>query len=170
MEFIKELTLNYIFYILALFLLLFLILTSWNISLQIQFKKFKHRNQELFSGNEVKNLEELLLAQAKNLKILDKDIQELYGISNQINALSFRGFHKFGLVRFNPFKDVGGDQSFSIAILNGKNNGFTLSSLFTREGARIYSKAITGGESEKYPLTEEEKEALQIAMRPETKK
>lgn len=152
------------------FLALFLFFLLWNIIIHIQLRKFKKRNEELFSGNKIGNLEELLLSQAKSLKLLDKDIQELYNISNQINNLAFRGFHKLGVVRFNPFKDVGGDQSFSIAILNGKNNGLTISSFFTREGTRIYSKSVIGGVSEKHPLTEEEKEAIKIAMRVETKK
>ncbi len=106
----------------------------------------------------------MLLAQAKTLRILDKDIQELYNISNQINNLSFRSLHKIGLVRFNPFKDVGGNQSFSLALLNGKNDGLTISSLFTREGAHIYFKSITAGESQKYPLTKEERKAIQKAI------
>ncbi|HRY82443.1 MAG TPA: DUF4446 family protein [Candidatus Moranbacteria bacterium] len=143
---------------------LLLVFIVWTIVLQIQLSKIKKRNQNFFAGSSVKNIEELILGHSKNLKILDKDIQELYNISNQINNLAFRGFHKLGLVRFNPFKDVGGDQSFSLALLNGKNNGLTISSLFTREGARIYSKSITGGKSEKHPLTEEEKEAIKIAM------
>lgn len=126
-------------------------------------KKIKKNIQEMFSGNKVTNLEELLLGQAKNIQMLDKDIQELYDISNQINSLAGKGLHKVGMVRFNPFKDVGGDQSFAIALLNGKGNGLTISSLYSREGTRIYSKSITSGESEKHPLTEEEKEAIKIA-------
>lgn len=169
MQNIQYLIQNYIVAILAFFLFSTLILLIWSISLQIQLNKFKKRNRELFSGKKIENLEEILLKQATNLKSLDKDIQELYTISNQINNLAFRGFHKLGLIRFNPFKDVGGDQSFAIALLNGKNNGLTISSLFTREGARIYSKSIIGGISEKYPLTEEEKEAIKIAMEPEIK-
>jgi len=115
-------------------------------------------------------LEEIILKQTKSLQLLDKDIQELYGISNRINALSFRGLHKLGLVRFNPFKDIGGDQSFSIAFLDGKNNGIVLSSLFTREGSKVYSKSIVGGVSEKHPLTEEEKQAIEKAINSNLKK
>jgi len=155
---------NYSFYIFTGFLLVFLIFLIWNIILQIQIGRLKKRSQEFFAGKKVSNLEDLLLEQSKNLKLLDKDIQELYNISNQINALAFRGYHKLGIVRFNPFKDVGGDQSFSIALMNGKNDGMTISSLFTREGARVYTKTIVAGESEKHPLTEEEKEAIKIAM------
>ncbi len=142
----------------------------WNIFLQASLAKIKKKNKLLFSGDKVKNLEEILLGQAKNLKTFDKDIQELYGISNQINNLSFRGLHKTGLVRFNPFREVGGDQSFAIALLNGKNSGIVISSLYTREGTRIYAKAILSGKSEKYPLTEEEEQAIKIAMIQEPKK
>ena len=144
---------------------LFLIFLFWAIFTQIQLSRLKQKNKAFFAESSVKNIEELILAHSKNLKLLDKDIQELYNISNQINALASRGLHKFGLIRFNPFKDVGGDQSFSLALLNGKNDGVTISSLFTREGARIYSKSIVNGVSEKHPLTEEEKEAIALAMK-----
>lgn len=160
---------SYIVYILAVFSLFLIAILAWNIILHIQLKRLRKINKEFFSGNKVKNLEELLLDQAKNLKLLDRDIQELYSISNQINNLAFRGFHKLGIVRFNPFKDVGGDQSFSLALLNGKDNGLTISSLFTREGARIYSKSILAGVSEKHPLTKEEEKAIKIALNSEGK-
>jgi hypothetical protein len=142
---------------------LIVVLFLWNIFLTSQLSRLKKKNEDFFSGGKSKNLEELLLNQAKTLKILDKDIQELYEISNQINNLAFRGYHKIGMIRFNPFKDVGGDQSFSIAILNGKNNGITISSLYGRDGARFYAKSILAGQSEKHPLTEEEKEAIKKA-------
>jgi len=115
-------------------------------------------------------IENSLENHAKQIKALDKDVQELYNISNQINNLSLRGLHKVAMLRFNPFKDLGGDQSFSIALLNGKNNGITISSLHTREGTRVYSKAIAGGKSEKYPLTEEEDQVVRQAMSSEVKK
>ena len=61
------------------------------------------------------------------------------------------------------FGDIGGDQSFALALLDGKNSGIVISSLHTREGTRIYSKPIIKGESEKYTLTEEEKQAIKTA-------
>jgi hypothetical protein len=115
-------------------------------------------------------IQESLAHHAKLIKSLDKDVQELYNISNQINALSLRGLHKVAMIRFNPFKDLGGDQSFSIALLNGKNNGIVISSLHTREGTRVYSKAISSGKSEKHPLTEEEEQVVKQAISSEIKK
>lgn len=147
-----------------------ILLLLWNISLQIGLSRLRKNNSAIFAGNKAKNLEDVILQQTKNLKTLDKDIQELYNISNQINNLAFRGIHKTAMLRFNPFKEVGGDQSFAIAMLNGKNNGLVLSSLYTREGTRIYAKSITAGKSEKYPLTEEEEKAIKMALESEPKK
>lgn len=155
-----------IYFILAL-VLAFLILFTWNIILHV---KINRRGKPLVSGEKPANLDDILENHDKAIKLLDKDIQELYNISNQINALSFRGLHKFGMIRFNPFNDVGGDQSFAIAFLNGKDCGLVISSLYTREGTRVYSKSILNGESEKYPLTDEEKRAIGIARAQTMKK
>ncbi|MFA6047495.1 MAG: DUF4446 family protein [Parcubacteria group bacterium] len=150
--------------LLLVFLVFLIILFIWNIILQVKLKRLAKKNEEFFSGGKTGNLEELLLSQGKAIKTLDHDIQELFNISNQINNLASRGLFKVGIVRFNPFRDVGGDQSFAIALLNGKNTGLTISSLYSREGTRIYCKNITDGQSEKYPLTDEEKEAIKIAI------
>lgn len=105
-----------------------------------------------------------MLNHSNEIIALDKEIQELFEISNKIHALAKSSIHKVGIIRFNPFKDIGGDQSFAVALLDGKNSGITISSLHTREGTRIYSKPILKGESEKYTLTEEEKTAIKNAI------
>ncbi len=69
---------------------------------------------------------------------------------------------KVGVVRFNPFKDMGGDQSFSIALLDSGNNGLVVSSIYSRDGNRVYTKPIKNGDSE-YQLSNEEKEAIRKA-------
>ncbi len=156
-----------------LFIVVFLILILaliWNIFLHLRLQKIETANAIFFKGEKVINLEELLLEQAKNLKVLDKDIQELYAISNEINNLALRGIHKVSAIRFNPFKDVGGNQSFSIALLNGKNTGITITALYTKEGTRVYAKAITESESINFPLTDEEKMAIKTALLPEEPK
>jgi len=140
----------------------------WIILLQINLGKIKKNQASIGGGSQ--SLEETVIAQAKNLKVLDKDIHELYNISNQINTLALKSLHKVGMVRFNPFNDMGGDQSFAMALLNGKNNGLVISSLYTKEGTRVFSKAIKAGKTEKHPLTEEEEEAIKIALAKEDRK
>lgn len=125
--------------------------------------KIKKNIEILFSGKQAQDLESVILAQTKEIFQLDKEIQELFEISNKIHSLAQRSIHKVGIVRFNPFKDIGGDQSFALALLDGKNSGIVISSLHTREGTRIYSKPISKGQSDKYTLTEEEKQAIKEA-------
>jgi hypothetical protein len=143
---------------LALFGLIFAII------LAVKLRRTRKNLELFFSGKQAADLESVLLAQTKQIFQLDKEIQELFEISNRIYALAQRSIHKVGIVRFNPFKDIGGDQSFALALLDGKNSGIVLSSLHTREGTRIYSKPIVKGESEKYTLTEEEKQAIKTAV------
>lgn len=120
--------------------------------------------EKLFCGKDAASLEDAILTNATEIKALDREIQQLFEISNKLHQLSLKSIHKFEVVRFNPFKDIGGDQSFAIALLDGKNSGLVISSLHTREGTRIYAKPVTKGESEKYSLTEEEKNAIKQAM------
>lgn len=123
----------------------------------------KKNLQTLFSGKQAKDLETIILEQGKEIKALDREIQELFEISNKINKLAFKGIHKVGIIRFNPFKDIGGDQSFAIALLDGSETGLVISSLHTREGTRVYAKPVVKGESKRYTLTEEEKRAIHSA-------
>ena len=69
---------------------------------------------------------------------------------------------KVGVVRFNPFKDVGGNQSFCIALLNDNDDGFVITSLYNGEGNRIYGKPIKNGKSA-YSLSKEEEKAIEKA-------
>jgi hypothetical protein len=140
-----------------------IILAAVNIFTFLKIRKLNEKNKLLFSGKTGENLEDIILSQTKEIKELDSEIQELFEISNKIHDLSFRGLHNVGLIRFNPFKDIGGDQSFAVALLDGKKSGLVISSLHTREGTRMYVKPVFQGNSEKYPLTEEEKQAIKIA-------
>ena len=86
-----------------------------------------------FQGKKAKNLEEVLLGQIKKLEKQDKELKEIFGKIRRLEEISEKTFQKIGVVRFNPFGDVGGDQSFVIALLDSKNNGFVISSLYSRE-------------------------------------
>ncbi len=71
---------------------------------------------------------------------------------------------KVGFMRFNPFEHTGSDQSFAVALLDRQDNGLVLSSLYTREGVRVYAKEVQRGSS-KHPLSEEEQKVLRQAMK-----
>ena len=114
---------------------------------------------------EPENLKEIL-SQFKELK------ENFEKISKELEDLKKEGkfsIKKVGMVRFNPFSEVGGNQSFSLALLDENNDGIVITSLYTREGNRVYGKPIKGGQSE-YLLSEEEKEAIKIAKENEKRK
>lgn len=71
---------------------------------------------------------------------------------------------KIGITRFNPFKEIGGDQSFSIALLDEQNDGVIITSYYGRELNRVYAKSIQDGASE-HELSEEEKGAIAKAIK-----
>ncbi len=122
----------------------------------------------LFKGTKGKDLEEVIKKELKDIKKLDQDYKDLLKISEKIHQIAARGIQKVGIVRFNPFQDTGGNQSFAIALLDYYNNGLVISSLHSREGTRVYTKPIKKGQSE-YSLSEEEKEAINKAISSESK-
>ena len=92
---------------------------------------------------------------------------ELAEVKKELKRLDEEGalhVQKLGLVRFNPFKEIGGDHSFSLALLDGKETGVVITGLHTRERTRVYMKAVRGGKSE-HELSEEERKALSKALK-----
>ena len=96
------------------------------------------------------------------LERLDKDIKAINQDLQDFKKQSRASLQKVGIKRFNPFKEVGGDQSFSIALLDADNNGLVLTGYYSREMNRVYTKPIENGQS-KYPLSDEEIEAIKKA-------
>ena len=74
-----------------------------------------------------------------------------------------RSFQRVGLVRYNPFEETGGNQSFALALLDAAGDGWVLSSLHARSGTRVYAKAITAGRSDA-TLSDEETDAVRQAL------
>jgi hypothetical protein len=148
--------------ILLLFLIAIVILLVWNILLHYQLWRIKKKLKTFFNGKKASDLEGVLFEEIKRLKKAEKDIKGLFKSSKVLEEMASQSIQKTGVVRFNPFKETGGDQSFAIALLDAHNNGLVVSSLFTRQGTRIYSKPIEAGQS-KYPLSKEEMEALKKA-------
>lgn len=106
---------------------------------------------------------ELLKVLDKILKTQKENSEDIKSAEREVRRLEEEGkFHvqKVGVVRFNPFKEIGGDHSFSLAILDGTNSGVIVTCLHTRERTRVYMKAIKKGKSE-LELSDEEKKALE---------
>jgi hypothetical protein len=144
--------------------LLVAILGIATLRLALAAQKSRKKLSLFLSGKDGQDLESVLTASLEETKELDQEIQELYEISNRLRDLVLKSVHKTSVLRFNPFKEVGGNQSFSVALLDGKNSGLVFSSLHTREGTRVYAKPVTAGEPDGFPFTDEERQAIHEAI------
>ncbi len=124
--------------------------------------KLKRRLDVFWGDSKSKDFEEVLKEQLKKLKKQDKDIKKIFEELSKLDRITQKSFQKIGVIRYNPFKDGGGDQSFSIALLDASNNGFVITSLYSRDEMRAYAKPIKEANSE-YPLSDEEKEVIEKA-------
>lgn len=77
-------------------------------------------------------------------------------------TLGQRAIQHVGVVRFNPFADTGSNQSFVLAILDARGDGFVLSSMHSRQQTRVFLKSVAAGKAETV-LSEEESEAIRRA-------
>lgn len=136
----------------------------WLLALSIWLYRTSARYLRLVKGTgkvELKKaIEKLLDDQGKKEAHLKK-IEELVA---DIEKKGETHFQKMGVVRFNPFSETGGDQSFALALLNGSNSGVVILSLHSREGTRIYTKTIKEGKS-RYELSKEEIRAIDEARK-----
>jgi len=93
---------------------------------------------------------------------IEGSVQRLSKGLEELKKESKFSIKKVGIVRFNPFKDVGGNQSFSVALLNEEDTGIVITSLYCREESKVYGKPIKEGKSE-HQLSKEEEEAIKKA-------
>lgn len=111
-------------------------------------------------GNLIKVLEAVKNVEKKNTKSISAVEKRVKGIEKD----SIFNVQKVGLIRFNPFSETGGDHSFSLSLLDGKDDGLVITGLHTRERTRLYVKPVKKGKSN-YELSEEEKKAILKAVR-----
>ncbi len=149
------------FYLIALIGIL--ILLAWNVFLQLRMEKTRKRIKIFFKGRKTKDLEEVIAEQIRRMEGMEGDIKKIFKWNEELQKLADISITKVGVVRFNPFKDTGGDQSFAIALLDKNNNGLVISSLYSREGTRIYTKPIENGKSS-YHTSKEEEQAITKAI------
>jgi hypothetical protein len=117
----------------------------------------------LSRGESGTSLEGVLNAHLDKVEAMGREVDELAARAAISEAAQRRSFQRIGLVRFNPFEETGGNQSFALALLDQAGDGFVVSSLHARAGTRVYGKAISKGTSESN-LSAEESEALRLAL------
>jgi hypothetical protein len=141
------------------------LLAVWVAWLQRSDGLLRRRLRRLIGDREGARLDELLDRQFKRLDTVDERVEALNKLHHELEGLSQRSIQKVGVIRFNPFNDTGGDQSFAIALLDADGNGVVLSSLHGRADTRVFAKQVQAGRS-KHALSDEEQAAIRKALSP----
>lgn len=110
------------------------------------------------------SLESTLASHLARVEEVDDRLGKLNAEYDRLAITGATASQKISIVRFNPFGDTGGDQSFSLAVLDAHDSGYVLSSIHGRQGTRVYVKPIDFGKS-KYQLSTEEQQALTQAVK-----
>lgn len=117
------------------------------------------RLNRLTKGKDAQSLEAIISQNNKRIDQIihnrEKDVQDISVLKEKIKNT----MQHVGIVRFNPFKETGGNQSFAIALTNEHKDGVIISSLYTRERVNVFAKPVHAGSSS-FKLTAEEEQAL----------
>lgn len=146
-------------------LVLIIILILWNIILSYFFYKLKASMQKVSHGDKKETIIELLSQVLDREKVLSRNLTET---NKKVEGLIFDSqfyIQKIGLVRFNPFNDTGGDQSFILALIDSAESGVVISGLHTRNGTRWYAKKISNGQGVEHELSSDEIKAIKSATK-----
>ncbi len=150
------------YYILGMAVLLLIMLILLIVQIN-KTSKLQKKYAKFMRGRDVKSLEKELIGLFEDNKFLkttaEKNKSDIKNIYKRLEST----FQKVGLVKYDAFNQMGGQLSFSLAILDENDNGFIMNSVHSAEGCYSYTKEIKQGECA-LTLGDEEKQALDIAM------
>lgn len=125
-------------------------------------KKLRRRYERFMMGKDAESMEETILSCIEKNELIDQTNQQLREDIIKLRKNQRITYQKMGMVKYNAFREMSGDLSYALALLDQENNGFIINSVYAKEGGYSYIKEITGGESS-ILLSEEEKAALEKA-------
>ena len=142
-----------------------IVLGVWVAWLQRSEAVLRRRLRRVLPQGESGGIDEILDRQLKSVESLSERVDALNKLHHELEHLSQRTIQKVAVIRYNPFADTGGDQSFAIALLDSLGNGVVVSSLHSRTDTRVFAKPVTSGRS-KFQLSDEEQDAIKKALAP----
>ncbi|NMA02316.1 MAG: DUF4446 family protein [Clostridia bacterium] len=163
MELILDIINNYheLLLCLTLVLMLFAIISFFIVLRRLSITRKQY--QTLLKGMENKNLETIILQNRDLIEYLHTNYKELDSRLKMMEINQDYCLKNVALERYDAFSETGGQQSFSVALLNDKATGVVITTIHSREDSRTYAKYIKDGKSE-YALSEEEKRTIEKAL------
>lgn len=129
----------------------------------VKINKMYRRYDYFMRGKDAETLEDIIIKQMEDIQELKSQDRANKDNIRSINKNIRASFQKFGMVRYNAFKGMGGNLSFAFALLDYTNTGFVINSVHSREGCYLYLKEVDRGQTDVL-LGNEEKEALEQAL------
>ncbi len=149
-------------YLWLLLLLLVLLAIIWLAVLHRRLGHVRRAYAALLTGPDGQDLGALLGMYVEQMQLAASKAEQLSRSSDRLEIEVGKSMQRLGLVRFNAFEGLGGEQSFALALLDAAGDGFVLSSLQGRDDSRLYAKPVTKCNSA-YTLSAEEKQAIGLA-------
>lgn len=139
---------------------LVIILFAWLGSMTYLWISLRQKYSRFFKANNEQDFNKILAELQSESSQRSGNIQHLQQAIDQLKQESRVHLQKIGLIRYNPFTDTGGNQSFALAVLDEKGNGFVITSLHSREATRLFAKPISEGKESGYEFSKEEIQAI----------
>jgi len=137
-----------------------LLFLSWLVFLTVSLIKMKAHYFHLTASTGKKKIDEILDSLIEGQKKLQVDFKDMRAVQIREIEKAARHLQYVGLVRFNPFGTVGGEQSFVVALMDEEESGLILNFIYTKEGLRVYTKRVKKGVGVEYELSNEEVKAI----------
>ena len=128
----------------------------WVFDLQARLRRLEKRHQSLFLNKEDPTFAVALQELADRFSQINARTERLVVRMGEMDGNLVRCVQGMGFVRYSAFEDTGGDQSFSLALVDGDGDGVVVSALYGRDATRVYAKPIEGWVSSRTLATEEE--------------
>lgn len=151
------------FYLIAALMFMILILLIVVVVCIVKQNRLYRSYDVFMRGKDAETLEDLIITMMEEINLLKAEDRANKDSIRTANKNTRASFQKFGMVKYNAFKGMGGNLSFAFAMLDYTNTGFVLNSVHSREGCYLYLKEVDRGQTE-VVLGNEEKEALEQAL------
>jgi len=147
-----------------LLIVVILLVAVWLLAVQLHTRHVEARLDAIFSNADEDNGARMLADYLSTVRATAAAVNRMKAEHDQIAAIMPSVIRNVGLVRFSPFHDTGGDQSFALALLDSQGDGVVVTALHSRSDSRLYAKPVERGASH-YSLTPEEREAMDRALK-----
>ena len=150
-------------YIIMGLVILVVLLLILAIITMTKLRRLDRKYDYFMRGKDADTLEDIIMDEIDELRDLRAEDRSNKDSIRTLNRNFRASFQKYGIVKYNAFKGMGGNLSFALAVLDYTNSGFVMNCVHSREGCYLYIKEVDMGQTD-IVLGNEEQEALEQAL------